>query len=314
MESVNSPLRFEPIFKERIWGGRKLADLFGKKLPAGKKIGESWEIVDRPDAQSVVSSGPLKGKTLHQLWTEYRSQIFGNLSDSERFPLLIKILDAQQTLSLQVHPPAEKASEFGGEPKTECWYVAAAEPGAELFVGFGKPTAPDEFKHHIEQGSVGDCLHSIEVKKGDAMFLPSGRFHAIGAGNVLIEVQQNSDTTYRVFDWNRLDDSGKPRQLHVEQALECIDYEDLAPKLIEQKGEVVVRTELFEIEKWDLDSPRESVPKGKFAIVCCLSGKLSCANVELVPGQFLLVPASLPDRELHPVANGTILLRVTIPM
>ena len=132
--------------------------------------------------------------------------------------------------------------------------------------------------------------------------------------NVLVEIQQNSDTTYRVFDWNRVDQStGKPRQLHVDQALESIDFNDVAPKLIEPKGELLVKHELFELQKWKLNSPREVTPRGQFAIVCCLTGSLSCADVDLRPGEFFLVPASLQDRQLHPRADGTSLLRVTIP-
>ncbi|HEX4638253.1 MAG TPA: type I phosphomannose isomerase catalytic subunit [Chthoniobacterales bacterium] len=309
-----SPLTFEPIFMERIWGGRKLAELFGKNLPAGKRIGESWEIVDRPEAQSVVANGDLKGKTLHELWSQDRQSIFGDVPDTPRFPLLIKILDAQEKLSLQVHPPEKIAAQLGGEPKTECWYVAAAEENAELFVGFGKPTTREEFKRCLENGTVADCLHALPVKPGDVMFLPSGRFHAIGAGNVLIEVQQNSDTTYRVFDWNRVDEStGKPRPLHVDQALECIDFRDIVPKLGQPMGESLVRNELFEMQKWNLSGSREIAPIGQFAIVCCLSGAIACGDVDLKPGEFCLVPASLQDRQLHPRADGTTLLRVAIP-
>jgi len=146
------------------------------------------------------------------------------------------------------------------------------------------------------------------------MFLPAGRFHGIGAGNLLVEIQQNSDTTYRVFDWNRVDQStSKLRQLHVDQALESIDFNDIAPKLIEPKGELLAKHELFEVQKWNLGSPREVAPVGQFAIVCCLTGALGCADVELRPGEFFLVPASLQDRQLTGKAQGTTLLRVTIP-
>src|SRR5205814_188788 len=189
---------------ERIWGGRKLAELFGKKLPPDKRIGESWEIVDRPETQSVVANGPLKGKTLHELWSQHQKEVFGKVADSPgrtgipRFPLLIKLLDAEEKLSLQVHPPARIAARLGGEPKTECWYVASAESGAELFVGFKRPNTREQFAKSLRAGSAADDIHRIRVKAGDAMFLPSGRFHAVCAGNVLVEVQQNSDTTYRV--------------------------------------------------------------------------------------------------------------------
>src|SRR2546423_6438636 len=276
--NLSSPLSFEPIFMERIWGGRKLAELFGKKLPANKPIGESWEIVDRPEAQSVVANGPLEGKTLHELWSQHRQQIFGDVPDAPRFPLLIKLLDAEEKLSLQVHPPEKIAAKLGGEPKTECWYVAAAEPNAEIFVGFKGATSRNEFEKSLRAGSAANHVHRLRVKSGDAMFLPAGRFHGIGGGNVLIEIQQNSDTTYRVFDWNRIDEStGKPRPLHVDQALECIDFNDVAPKLIEPKGDLLVKHGLFEIHKWDLDSPREVAPSGQFAIVYCRIGAARCA-------------------------------------
>ena len=312
--NLTTPLVFEPIFQERIWGGRRLETAFGKKLPAEKRIGESWEIVDRPEAQSIVARGPLKGKTLHHLWTQHRDEIFEGLSDAPRFPLLLKLIDAQEKLSLQVHPPEKIAAKLGSEPKTEFWYVAAAEPGAELFLGFRESTTRDQFEKVLREGSAAEHIHKIRVKAGDAVFLPAGRFHGIGAGNLLVEVQQNSDTTYRVFDWSRVDDKGKPRQLHVEQALQCIDFNDVMPKLIEPKGELLVRHELFEIQKWDLDSAREVARHGQFAIVCCLSGTLSCADVDLAPGEFFLVPAQLQDRQLKPLAAKTSLLCVTIPL
>ena len=300
---------------ERIWGGRRLESQFGKKLSPNRKIGESWEIVDRPEAQSVVASGPLKGKTLHELWMGSRKEIFGEVSEAARFPLLIKMLDAQEKLSLQVHPPEKIAAKLGSEPKTEFWYVAAAEPGAELFLGFGESTTRDQFEKVLREGSAAEHIHKIRVKAGDAVFLPAGRFHGIGAGNLLVEIQQNSDTTYRVFDWNRVDPAtGKPRQLHIEQALQSIDFNDVKPKLIVPKGELLVRHELFEIGKWNLDRPRAVAPLGQFAIICCLTGKLTCANVDLAPGEFFLLPAQLQDRQLKPLAAKTSLLCVTIPL
>ena len=300
---------------ERIWGGRRLESQFGKKLSPNRKIGESWEIVDRPEAQSVVASGPLKGKTLHELWMGSRKEIFGEVSEAARFPLLIKMLDAQEKLSLQVHPPEKIAAKLGSEPKTEFWYVAAAEPGAELFLGFGESTTRDQFEKVLREGSAAEHIHKIRVKAGDAVFLPAGRFHGIGAGNLLVEIQQNSDTTYRVFDWNRVDPAtGKPRQLHIEQALQSIDFNDVKPKLIVPKGELLVRHELFEIRKWNLDRPRAVAPLGQFAIICCLTGKLTCANVDLAPGEFFLLPAQLQDRQLKPLAAKTSLLCVTIPL
>ncbi|PYK70145.1 MAG: mannose-6-phosphate isomerase [Verrucomicrobia bacterium] len=314
MANLSSPLTFNPLFQERIWGGSKLAELFGKKIPPNKRIGESWEIVDRPEAQSIVRNGPLSGRSLHALWVNFREELFGELPDVPRFPLLIKLLDAQEKLSLQVHPPQEIAESLGGEAKSEFWYVVAAEPNAEIFVGLRKSMTRDQFDDAVHSGTVADCVHAIRMKSGAAMFLPSGRFHAIGAGNLLVEVQQNSDTTYRVFDWNRVDDQGKPRQLHVDQALQCIDFNDVAPKPITPKGELLARHELFEVQKWNLKSARDIAPIGQFAIVLCLSGALQCAGGDFTPGEFFLVPASLRDRSIHPRGEGTSLLRITIPI
>ena len=298
---------------ERIWGGRKLAELFGKKLPENARIGESWEIVDRPEAQSVVREGPLQRKTLNELWMQDRQSIFGNVPDATRFPLLVKILDAREKLSLQVHPPQKVAAKLGGEPKTEFWYVAAVDPGAELFVGLREAMTRAQFEEVLHSGTVAQCLHKIRVKTGDAIFLTAGRLHAVGEGNLLVEIQQNSDTTYRVFDWNRVDDQGRPRQLHVDQALQCIDFNDMRPRLVQTEVEVLLHDDLFEIQKWNLDSRREIAPSGQFAIVCCLTGKLRCTDVELEPGGLFLIPAPLRDRSVEPVKKATSLLRVTIP-
>jgi len=313
-KGLTTPLIFEPIFIERMWGGRKLADLFGKKLPPNKRIGESWEIVDRPEAQSIVADGPLCGKTLHELWTQHRREIFGDLADTPRFPLLIKILDAQEELSLQVHPPENLASSLGGEPKSEFWYVVAADPDAELLLGFREPITRRRLEERLGDGTVIDHVHRIRVQAGDAVFLPAGRVHAVGAGNLLIEIQQNSDTTYRVFDWNRTDPAtGSKRDLHVEQAIQCIDFKDVQPKLIQSEGELLISHNLFEIRRWNLDGAREAAPLGQFVIVCCLTGNLSCARAKLAPGEFFLIPAHLEDRQLKPLAPDTSLLRATLP-
>jgi mannose-6-phosphate isomerase len=308
-----TPLTFEPIFVERMWGGRRLESEFGKKLPAQKAIGESWEIVDRPEAQSIVRNGPMRGKTLHELWTQNRDEIFGDVPDTPCFPLLLKLLDAHQKLSLQVHPPREVASRFGGEPKTEFWYIAATDPGAELYLGFRESITRDQLEKALRHGTAADYVHKIRVQSGDAAFLPAGRLHAVGAGNLIIEIQQNSDTTYRVFDWNRVDYKGKPRQLHIDQALQCVDFDDVRPRLLHPEGELLLRHDLFEIQKWNLDSPRDIATRGQFAIACCLTGSLRCADVDLAPGEFFLVPAQLEERQLHPRTEGTTLLRITIP-
>lgn len=311
---VTTPLAFEPIFVERMWGGRRIESEFHKELPPQQRIGESWEIVDRPEAQSVVAAGPLRGKTLHELWSQHREEIFGDVPDNPRFPLLIKILDAHDKLSLQVHPPENVASRLGGEPKSEFWYVVAAHPDAELFLGFREPMTRDRFQERVRDGTVVDHIHRIAVQAGDAAFLPAGRVHAIGAGNLLIEIQQNSDTTYRAFDWNRTDPAtSRKRDLHVEQAIQCIDFEDVQPQLIQSEGELLISHSLFEIQKWNLNEAREAAPLGQFVIVCCLTGNLSCAMAKLAPGEVFLIPAHLEHRQLKSLAPDTSLLRVTIP-
>jgi len=312
-KNLTTPLTFEPIFQERMWGGRRLESEFHKKLPPQKRIGESWEIVDRTEAQSVVANGPLRGSTLHELWTRHREEIFGEVPETPRFPLLIKIIDAQEKLSLQVHPADDAATRLGGEPKSEFWYVAGAKE-TELFLGFHKPITRKEFEEAVRDGTALDYVHKIAVHAGDAVFLPAGRVHAAGAGNLLIEIQQNSDTTYRIFDWHRIDPTtGKQRELHVQRAIQCIDFEDVQPKLIEARGELLVSHSLFEIQKWTLDGRRDAAPLGQFAIICCLTGSLSCASVELAPGQIFLVPAQLKDRAVRPATDNVSLLRVTIP-
>jgi mannose-6-phosphate isomerase len=309
---LSQPLCFQPLFMERIWGGRRLETLYGKPLPPHVQIGESWEVVDRPEAQSVVAEGPWRGRTLHDLWTAERDSVFGDVADAPRFPLLIKLLDAREKLSLQVHPPADVAAGLGGEPKTEFWYIADAGPAADLFVGLKKRSGRAELEQALENGRAEEHVHRVPVRAGDAMFLPSGRMHAIGAGNVIVEIQQNSDTTYRVFDWNRLDAEGNPRQLHLAESMRAIDFDDHEPELVTPAGESLLRDPLFNIDKWTLDEPREAAAPGSFAILACLTGELTCAGSRLRPGGFLLLPASLANRRIEPAAAETSLLRVTI--
>lgn len=227
------PLIFQPILKERVWGGRNLERLFHKPLPPGGVIGESWEISDRPGDASVIANGPLAGKDLRWLMEQHGREVMGAAKDYQgRFPLLVKILDAQQALSLQVHPPAAKAAALGGEPKTEMWYFVECAPDAAIYAGLKAGVTRAEFERRIQDGTVADCFCRLPVRAGDAMFLPSGRVHALGAGNVLFEIQQNSDTTYRVFDWNRTGLDGRPRELHIAQSLASINFDDFEPALI----------------------------------------------------------------------------------
>lgn len=310
---LTQPLTFTPLFMERIWGGRDLETLFAKPLPPSVPIGESWEIVDRPEAQSIVRGSELCGQSLQSLWQEHRREIFGKVDNAERFPLLIKLLDAREKLSVQVHPPPAVAAQLGGEAKTEFWYIAKAAPGAEVFVGLKKDSSRSSIEEALIEGQVEEHLHRVSVRTGDAMFLPSGRVHAIGAGSVIVEIQENSDTTYRVFDWNRLDATGAPRALHLEESMRSIDFDDHEPALIAPGSESLVRHDLFHVDKWNLGAPRSAVEPGRFAIIGCLTGRVSCAKVTLNPGEFFLVPACLTDRVLQPAAENTSLLRVTIP-
>ena len=310
---LTQPLVFEPIFMERVWGGRRLESLYGKRLPSAALIGESWEIVDRPEAQSVVHQGPLRGLTLHQLWCKHRVEIFGNVPDFPRFPILCKLLDAQENLSLQVHPPREVAKKLGGESKSELWFIANAAPKARLYAGVKKGTTRDSFAQAIEQGRIDRHVHALEVNTGDAIFLPSGRMHALGAGVVLVEIQENSDTTYRIYDWDRTKKGRAARQMHIAEAMQCVDFKDVEPGLLRPEGESLVRNELFEIEKWILRGDREIAESGRFAIVVCLNGEIDCVGRKFKPGDFFLVTAQQPERVVRPIGRDVSLLRVTLP-
>ena len=303
------PLVFQPLFKDRVWGGRELERLYGKKLPAGKPIGESWEISDRSGDVSVIANGPLAGKDLRWLMMHHREEVLGHAKATAEgcFPLLCKVLDAREKLSLQVHPPANKAAELNGEPKTEMWYIADAAPDASLYVGLKRGGTRAQFEQKIADGTVADCFHRIPVRAGDTMFLPSSRVHAIGGGLVIFEIQQNSDTTYRVFDWNRVGLDGKPRQLHVPQSLASIDFNDFEPKLVTTEYQKVasikfrhlVQDPLFDVDEIHCETADAAAFGNKLGIVAVLKGSLlitagnSEAGVELNAGQFCLIPACL---------------------
>lgn len=294
---------------ERVWGGRRLVSLYSKALPSGGPIGESWELVDRADEQSVVADGPLKGETLHELWTAHRGEIFGEgLPDSPRFPLLFKLLDCEDTLSVQVHPPASLASELGGEPKTEMWFMLHTTPDAAVYAGTKRGVTRGQFEQALEQGRVEELIHRLPTRAGDAIFIPSGRIHAIGAGNVIFEVQQNSDTTYRVFDWNRLGLDGKPRELHIGESLASTDFDDAEPQLATPNGETVVECEYFRVERWAISGARPCGTASRFAVFMVIEGEIECGSARFGPGALFLVPAG-SDAELR--GHGSV-LRTTV--
>jgi len=201
-----------------------------RTLPAGNPIGESWEIVDRPEAQSVVAGGSFDGQTLREVLARQAAEIMGPAWRAERpFPLLVKWLDCRERLSLQVHPPAAVAAELGGEPKTENWYIADTVPGAQLIVGLRRGTTREQFAQALKNNTVEQLVHHFPVAAGDSILVHSGQVHAIDGGNLILEIQQNSDTTFRVYDWGRVGLDGKPRQLHLESSLRSIDWTDFEP-------------------------------------------------------------------------------------
>ena len=269
------PITFQPLYMERVWGGRELEHRYERALPEHSgPIGEAWEIVDRPEHQSVIDHGPLKGTTLHELWTKKRHQIFGDCPDSERFPLLLKILDTRQDLSIQVHPPEAIAGELHGEAKNEMWYIIDSLPESKLHVGLRMGVNRDEFTRAIDRGTVSDCIHTIEAKAGQSILIPSGRLHAIGGGFLIHEIQQNSDTTYRVHDWDRPDLDGNPRQLHIEASLRCIDFEDIEPTIT--KGSCDQQCPQFHTVEHQLEAG-ESIGNpnpDRFSIITLLEGIL----------------------------------------
>lgn len=310
------PLVFTPLFFERVWGGRVLEEKFAKPLPPAVPIGESWEIVDREEAQSIVSGGALDGQSLNTLWNAQRAELFGSgyAGYSERFPLLVKLLDARDKLSVQVHPPASVADALGGEPKTEMWFLMACDEGADLYAGLKNGVTRQAFEQALNDGTVADLVYRLEVKPGDTMFIQSGRIHAIGAGNVILEVQQNSDTTYRVFDWNRTGLDGKARELHVSESLESIDFEDFEPLLQQTSGETLVDDPLFLVEKWELSrESRRATSDGCFALFAVTGGSVQCGEHTFQPGSFFIAPAFAAELEIHADGPAT-LLRTTIPL
>ncbi|MCP5536735.1 MAG: class I mannose-6-phosphate isomerase [Akkermansiaceae bacterium] len=308
-------ITFTPLYMERVWGGRELEKVYGRELPtADLPYGESWEMTDRTGEQSIVNHGPLTGKSLGELWQHQREEIFGPGFENEtRFPLLIKILDARDDLSIQVHPPTEIAPGLGGEPKTEMWYIAAATPDAKLYVGLKSGVRKEDFQQAIDKGTVDKVVHAIHPQAGDSIFIPSGRLHAIGAGLLIYEIQQNSDTTYRVFDWNRMGLDGHPRELHVEASMQCIDFDDVEPSMDTPDGVTLATCPFFQVDRLVLRAGTSvgNPDPERFSIVTVVSGELESADGRKhVAGDFLLMPRGTAPLT---VKNDTTLLQTTVP-
>lgn len=257
------PLSFDVLPKANVWGGTLLHDRYGKPMPpGGEPCGETWEVVDLPEDQSVVRAGALKGRTLGELVRDHRTWLMGRakLLDG-RFPLLLKLIDAQRTLSVQVHPDSDTAAALGGRPKTEAWVILDVAEGGCLYLGLKPTVTRAELSKACSEPSLEHLLNRVSVKPGDVVFIPSGTVHAIGAGILLAELQQASDTTYRLHDWGRMGLDGKPRQLHIKQALQSIDFtpEGLNPWTVSRGPGRVVSGPVFVMEMHHLEAGEPAV-------------------------------------------------------
>jgi mannose-6-phosphate isomerase len=292
------PLKFRPILKRRIWGGQKLREL-GKEIAEGEKIGESWELADLPEDKSLISNGELAGQTLSSVIQKYPKEITGDENFTGAFPLLIKFLDAQDILSVQVHPNEQACERMGkGEPKTECWYIIASEPSAVIYKGLKKGVTKQQFAEAIREGDVAELLEEVVVEAGQCHFLPAGTAHSIGAGLLIAEIQTPSDTTYRVFDFNRVDDTGKARPLHIEEALESIHFERGGEQLSVSTIGRLVDCEYFKIDKGHQAEGCELLLSAGvmktmiFLTGCGIIDSVGQKAVEFKGGDTLLVPYS----------------------
>jgi len=307
--TLNYPLKFQPILKERIWGGEKLRTQFNKQT-ALSSVGESWELSDVQGDVSVVSNGELAGKSLAELIEEHSNALLGQKvyeAFGNTFPLLIKIIDAKEPLSIQLHPhdtlAKERHNSFG---KTEMWYIMHAEPNAELVVGFKKDSNQTEYLHHLEQKTLMEILNADKVEKGDVYFIPTGRVHAIGAGVLLAEIQQTSDITYRIYDWDRQDAQGNYRELHTELALDAIDYTaqdqyhtDYSE--IENISSNVVDCQYFTTNSLPIKG-RVSInhsDKDSFVIYICVEGQGQLNGTQIKAGETVLIPACLKSLQFE---------------
>ena len=307
------PLFFYPIHKDRIWGGRKLADTYNRQLDSDH-IGESWEISCHENGMGRIQNGALKGTSLQEAIENHGVELLGSAIYQEeyrKFPLLIKLLDAADVLSVQVHPNDIYADthENGELGKTEMWYVIDAKPGAKLVYGMKEGCDKDGFRKSLEEGRLEDCLKELEVSSGDVLYIPAGLVHAIGEGILICEIQQNSDTTYRVYDWNRVDETGRGRQLHIDQAIDVIGFHDKMPEgklpglvIPEPGGQRIlyVASDYFAMEEWNVNGTMEIAMDGRrFQTLTCIEGQASLVfeggQEALLAGTSCLIPASLPD-------------------
>lgn len=324
------PIKFETLYKDYVWGGRNFP-LIGKEIPKEGKVAESWELSCHKNGTSVISNGEFSGTKLTDLIKKFPRQIVGTQLDEkdiEKFPLLIKFIDANDRLSVQVHPTDEyaKVNENGELGKNEMWYVIHAKPGATLVAGVKDGMTKDVFKEAIENGNVEDCLNYIDVKAGDIINIPAGLVHAIGKGILLAEVQQNSDTTYRVYDYGRLGVDGKPRELHVDKSLEVIDFSMTGSKVKKAEGlevklsdksssKVAIVNKYFSIEILNIKDEVSQEADGSrfYAYVFCEGkGKINYEGGELQVkmGETVLIPA---DMGKYTLSGDFVAIKTCVP-
>lgn len=299
------PIKFTPLLKERIWGGKDL-EKYGKKITSTEPVGESWEISGVAGDITVVANGPLKGNNLQELIEIYMGDLVGDKvyqTFGEEFPLLIKLIDAQDNLSIQVHPDDELSkTRHNAYGKTEMWYVVDHNLGAELLLGFNQEVNKAKYIEFLEKGELDKLLCKVTVKKNDAFFIPAGTIHAIGSGMLIAEIQQTSDITYRVFDFNRTDAEGKPRELHTELALDAIEYTvrndyDVTKTPVDNKEVELVSCQYFTTNTVKVNGTAEFdlVERDSFTIYMCLDGNVKIStdlgDETLSKGESILIPA-----------------------
>ena len=322
------PLKFSPIFKEKIWGGRKLKDILNKDIPENKNIGESWEISGIEDGNSIVSNGFLEENDLQELIEIYMGDLIGDRVYDEfgiQFPLLIKFIDANKPLSVQVHPNDKLAEKRNvGLGKTEMWYVINANKNSELISGFNQEMNKEHYLNYLNKNKITDIMNFESVKADDAFLIPAGRVHAIGEGILLAEIQQTSDTTYRIYDWDRKDDEGNSRELHTELALDALDFKPETNyktdyEKVKNVGSKVISTKYFEtnIIEFDQNIEKNYNQLDSFVIYMCLDGEFEIEYYEseklkVKKGETVLIPAVIEHLLLTPVTPSKV-LEVYIP-
>ena len=311
------PLRFRPVYKDYLWGGSRIPKLYNRNEPAGI-YAESWEISTHPDGTTAIANGPLAGKTLRDLLPEHKTALLGTNVKGGDFPLLIKLIDARDTLSVQVHPSNANAAAVHGDPKTEMWYFLDGDGTAKIYCGLKPGIGKEGFLKAMKDKTVASILQSIPAKKGEAVFVPGGRVHAIGAGCLILEIQQNSNTTYRIYDWDRVDAAGKGRELHIDKALQVIDWENNGDPRCKINGTEIKNCEYFRLERFELNAERKFPMTGTSFHALFVAegfGTIAWAGGEekAAPGQSWLVPAALGGYTVRPEGAALTLLCVTVP-